>query len=45
MDSGRIEVVTCETQLRELADVLNRSRIRNYTLPNKRKSFSTCFAK
>lgn len=30
MDSGRIEVVTCETQLRELADVLNRPRIRKY---------------
>ncbi len=30
IDSGRIEVVTCEIQLRELADVLNRPRIRKY---------------
>ena len=30
IDSGRVEVVTCETQLRELADVLNRPRIRKY---------------
>lgn len=30
IDSGRVEVVTCEAQLRELADVLNRPRIRKY---------------
>lgn len=30
IDSGQIEVVTCEAQLRELADVLNRPRIRKY---------------
>ena len=30
MDSGQIEVVTCETQLRELAEVLGRPRIRKY---------------
>ena len=30
IDSGRITVVTCGMQLRELADVLNRPRIRKY---------------
>lgn len=30
IDSGQIEIVTCEVQLRELADVLNRPRIRKY---------------
>ena len=30
IDSRRIEVATCEAQLRELADVLNRPRIRKY---------------
>ena len=30
IDSGLVEVVTCEAQLRELADVLNRPRIRKY---------------
>ena len=30
IDGGRIKVVTCEEQLCELADVLNRPRIRKY---------------
>lgn len=30
MDSGLVEVVTCGMQLRELAEVLNRPRIRKY---------------
>ena len=30
IDSGQVEVVTCEARLRELADVLNRPRIRKY---------------
>lgn len=30
IDSGRIEVATCGMQLRELAEVLNRPRIRKY---------------
>lgn len=33
IDGGRVEVVTCEEQLRELIDVLNRPRIRKY-IPN-----------
>ena len=30
IDSGRVEVATCEAQLRELSDVLARPRIRKY---------------
>ena len=30
IDSGRIEIATCAMQLRELAEVLNRPRIRKY---------------
>ena len=30
IDSGRVKVVTCEEQLRELAEVLSRPRIRKY---------------
>lgn len=30
IDSGRIKIVACEAQLRELVDVLNRPHIRKY---------------
>lgn len=39
MDSGLVEVVTCGMQLRELAEVLNRPRIRKYISESQAEEF------
>ena len=43
IDSGRIKIVACEAQLRELVDVLNRPRIRKYIPAEQAEEFLDLF--